>query len=115
MGLFSKKEKRIEVKDDETPKVSNIILEDIYLIPVSEIPENSKQDFINSVGSVHKFLRARNFKETVPVLYENDKTGQIEGRYVEIWLPIKLEGESILWYRKKEDGLINKTISAMRF
>src|SRR5574340_1078926 len=98
MGLFYKKEKKIAIKDDETPKVNNIILENIYLIPVSEIPENSKQDFINSVGSVHKFLQERNFKETVPVLYENDKTGQIEGKYVEIWLPIKLEGESILWY-----------------
>ncbi len=107
MGLFSKKEKKIE-----DTKEHQFELEDIFLIPVSEIPEKSKQDMAISIEKTRNFIEERNFHSELPILYTDENTNKIKAFYVNPWLPIKCKDEAILWYRKKEEGLVNKTLRA---
>jgi ribosomal protein L40E len=54
-----------------------------------------------------------NITGLIPKWRENKETGKIEEAFqYNAILPIKGEGETILWYRKKEEGLINKTLRA---
>ncbi|MBM3910536.1 MAG: zinc ribbon domain-containing protein [Thaumarchaeota archaeon] len=106
-----KKEKNEPHKPDniEIQKQDSFELEDIFLIPVSEVPEKSKYDVAISIEKSREFLKNNNiFEEAAkwPIVLENGE------RYLaDIYLPMKCKGESVLWYRKIQEGLINKTIN----
>lgn len=108
MGLFSKKEKKNEINVPE----EKFELEDIFLIPLSEIPEKSKRDMASSIDNARKFLEENDVTMEVPVPLEDEKTGRIEFVRVNLGLPIKCKGEAVLWYRKIEEGVFNKTLRA---
>ncbi|MBS3925139.1 MAG: zinc ribbon domain-containing protein [Nitrosarchaeum sp.] len=108
MGLFGKKEKQIEVKKNE----EKFELEDIFLLPASEVPEKSKRDMALSIEKSRQLLEEKNITSEYPVLFQNDDTKRIEAFWVNPFLPIKCKNEQVLWYRKKEEGLVNKTLRA---
>lgn len=107
MGLFSKKENKNEIKKTQDEKVGNFELEDVFLIPVSEIPEKSKRDMALSIEIERQFLAEKGWDEMkYAITLENGEPVLID----DILLPMKCKGEQVLWYRKIEDGIFNKTL-----
>ena len=105
MGLFGKKEKKNETTKNE--KDEPYQLEDIFLIPVSEIPEKSKRDMALSIEIERQHYEEKGMLEMkIATTLENGESILID----DILLPMKCKGEQVLWYRKFLDGVFNKTL-----
>ena len=108
-----KKEKQLGAhKPDEKSieKEEKIELADIFLIPVSQIPDSQKQEFLNALEKTR--VSKENLDARMPILYEEENTGIIKYFDANIFLPTKEKNENVLWYRIKNEGVFNKKIRA---
>lgn len=65
MGLFSKNKK--EDTEQEEPRIQTVKINDPFLIPETEIPENQMQEFINGIEQTRVMTNIITLLENVGV------------------------------------------------